>query len=219
MKYISEIYGSVLWPKLCGTYERELNSTLHAMREIRPERIINVGAGEGYYAIGLLFTDMTQELIAFEASPDGRKLISKLAEENLINSNRLTVNAACNQENLALSLIPTKRTVIIMDVEGYEDVLLNPDKVKGLADAWLLVEMHDFYHPGLTDAIIDRFRNSHKITRINQEPRRRNEIPVDDFILDILPDYYVMPLLHEFRPVNMHWLWMSPNSACGPIAR
>src|SRR4051795_10844916 len=42
-----------LVPKLLGIYERELHGAIEAAIRAQPDVIVNVGAADGYYAVGL----------------------------------------------------------------------------------------------------------------------------------------------------------------------
>ena len=46
--------------------------------------------------------------------------------------------------------------MVVCDVEGYEEILLVPEKIPALARATLLVEMHDCFRPGVTELIAER---------------------------------------------------------------
>ena len=46
-------YGSALYPKLIGSYEKELCPTLARLLEKNYSEIIDTGCAEGYYAVGL----------------------------------------------------------------------------------------------------------------------------------------------------------------------
>src|SRR4051812_19305855 len=53
MQYVTESYGSQLVPKLLGSYENELHDLVEQIVAQRPKIVIDIGAAEGYYAVGL----------------------------------------------------------------------------------------------------------------------------------------------------------------------
>src|SRR5215208_3855790 len=53
MRYVRDAVGGQLYPKLLGTYELELVPVIQALNRKRVARIVDVGAAEGYYAVGL----------------------------------------------------------------------------------------------------------------------------------------------------------------------
>src|SRR5207302_964150 len=52
MLYIGTAFCSAYIPKLIGTYERELTNIVEEICARMPPLIVDVGAAEGYYAIG-----------------------------------------------------------------------------------------------------------------------------------------------------------------------
>jgi hypothetical protein len=101
--------------------------------------------------------------------------------------------------------------VVICDVEGYEEKLLDPQRVPALARAVLLVELHDFIIPGITDELKKRFGATHKIKHIWQQPRSRSQFPWRTPGTRLLPKAYLDWSVSEWRPVPMAWLWMEPH--------
>lgn len=53
MKYLRASTGSVILPKLIGTYENELHFVFNEIRGNNYDQFIDVGAAEGYYVVGL----------------------------------------------------------------------------------------------------------------------------------------------------------------------
>lgn len=51
--YVGESVGSSYFPKILGIYEKELHGILEANKLDSFDKIIVIGAGEGYYAVGL----------------------------------------------------------------------------------------------------------------------------------------------------------------------
>lgn len=211
--YASQAHGSSLYPKLLGTYERELNYILAAVIQAPPSRFINIGAAEGYYAIGLARSCPQCQVIAYEMSQQARALLAAMAKHNRV-QHQIDVRGECTPECLRrdLETVRVGRTVILCDVEGYEDVLLDPSTVPGLRDVAILVEMHDFCAPGVTQRIKDRFSASHLIKEIWQEARSGAEFPFKTAYTRIIPSCYKRKFLDEGRPVRMNWLWMLPRT-------
>src|SRR5687768_18470931 len=52
---------------LLGTYEKELHAALAVLLQQNWSRIINIGAGDGYYAVGIARANTTARVYAFEA--------------------------------------------------------------------------------------------------------------------------------------------------------
>src|SRR6476659_6966695 len=72
MQYLSRAYfGSVL-PKLLGTYELELREVIESICQLGADRIVDVGAAEGYYAVGLAVRSPGSTIVGFELDATGR---------------------------------------------------------------------------------------------------------------------------------------------------
>src|SRR4051795_11776336 len=82
MRYVDNSIGSAYIPKLLGLYERELQHCIEAISCLNPELIINIGAGEGYYAVGLAICNPSSRIIAYELEPAGRCAMAQMADVN-----------------------------------------------------------------------------------------------------------------------------------------
>lgn len=211
MKYIQGAVGSAYVPKLLGIYERELNSRIEQACALNFPLIVDIGAAEGYYAVGLARRNPNARIIAFEMEQKGQDALKKMALLNDVAS-RVEIRGKCELADLQEALRSAERSLIICDVEGYEEVLLDPDAIPELCRTHLLVEMHDFIYPGVSDRIAERFRETHKAHRIWQETRSRSDLPYRTFGTAILPRSYLRWAVSEWRPVQMSWLWMEPHS-------
>jgi hypothetical protein len=58
-----------LGPLQVGSYESELHETVEGIVAREPQVLVNVGAAEGYYAVGLARRLAELEVIAYEADP------------------------------------------------------------------------------------------------------------------------------------------------------
>jgi hypothetical protein len=211
LKYGEVSQGSAYIPKLLGIYERELRPQVTEIIVRNPRLIIDIGAAEGYYAVGLARTLPEVRVIGFEMEASGREALSSMAARNGV-ADRLDVRGKCEPQDLSYALGDEQSVTIICDVEGYEEVLLDPTAVPCLARAAILVELHDFLVPGLRDTICRRFESTHEITLITQERRDRDEFPWRTFATALLPKSYLDWAVSEWRPVTMEWLWMVPSA-------
>ena len=60
MRYVPLGYGSACVPKILGTYEKEISSTLEALLELEFDVIVVVGAAEGFYPVGFALKTKAQ---------------------------------------------------------------------------------------------------------------------------------------------------------------
>ncbi len=214
MRYAGGSVGSCFIPKLLGTYERELAAKIEWICQQQPELVVDLGAAEGYYAIGLALRIPGARIIAFELEPTGQAALRRMAELNGV-GDRLTVRGRCQPQNLAAALAGHTAPVVICDVEGDEDTLLDPERVAALRAAVVLVETHEFLRRGVTDELCRRFARSHDIEHVWQEPRSRAEFPWRSLGTRLLPLSYLDWAVSEWRPERMSWLWMTPKAIDG----
>jgi len=212
MSYTGEAVGSQPGPKLLGTYESELAAVVDDCCKRAFANIVDVGAAEGYYAIGTLRRIPKAKGVAFESEPAGRRLLDSMAKLNDV-SNRLTIHGLCTLPDLAAALESGASNLVIMDVEGAEDELLDPQQCPGLEDAWILVETHEHLAPGVTEKLTRRFRATHDIKRIDSQPLSATALPT----IPSLTPAMVRLLADEMRSSPMSWLWMTPKSSPGGV--
>lgn len=212
MRYGLCSVGSAYIPKLLGTYERELADLVEVVCSRNPELIIDIGAAEGYYAVGLALRNRTSRVIAFESEESGRAALGDMAELNQVTS-RIEIRGKCEAADLESTLAGAIFPIVICDVEGYEEHLLDMAAVPSLSSATILVEMHDFVRPGLTDILRERFDGSHHIRCVLQESRSRSDFPWRTVVTAVLPNSYLEWAVSEWRPVRMSWLWMDPRTS------
>jgi predicted O-methyltransferase YrrM len=211
MKYIGESIGSVYYPKLLGTYEQELHPIIDRIIELAPEQIVDIGAAEGYYAVGLAIRLRDARITAFEQATEGRNLLSEMCRLNCV-ANRVSVRGRCDQRSL-LEAIPSTGTIaVICDVEGFENELFDSEVLSALRRAYVLVELHEFASAGVASRLSSRFATTHAIRQIWQVARNRADYPFANWFTTLLPRAYATYQVQEFRPETMSWFWMEPRS-------
>lgn len=66
MRYIEKAVCSELPPKILGTYEMELHALIESIVARRPSCIIDIGAAEGFYAVGFATRLPNCMVVAFD---------------------------------------------------------------------------------------------------------------------------------------------------------
>lgn len=172
MRYETEAVHSARLPKLLGAYERELHPALERALGRPYRRIINIGCGEGYYAVGLALRLPAAHVHAFDSEPRARELCRALAIANGVDK-RVHIHAGCTVEALREALRPG--ALVLCDCEGCEVDLLRPDLLPVLAECDLLVELHDNNGLNASAHIIPRFRFLHALEVIPAVERTPEE--------------------------------------------
>jgi hypothetical protein len=202
------VQGGLL-PKLVGSYEMEIWPALARLVAAEPDVVLNVGAGEGYYAVGLLRLLPRANLIAYEVDPTLRGATSALARANGVEP-RITLAGTCTADRLRRDLVARPRPAVLCDCEGCEDVLLNPAVVPELGSAMILVEIHEALAPGVRNRVYDRLATSHVLTEFVSRARTRADAPQAG-VLDDLSFHFATD---EGRGTVMQWLWCEPRRTC-----
>jgi hypothetical protein len=103
MHYVDTSVGSCFIPKLLGTYERELASKVEWICRHQPELVVDIGAAEGYYAVGSALRVPLARVVAFELDERGRTALRCMADLNGV-ADRLSVRGRCGPADLAAAL-------------------------------------------------------------------------------------------------------------------
>jgi hypothetical protein len=199
---VAEAGGLV--PKLLGAYEQELHDPIQIAVRQGPETIVNVGAGDGYYAVGLALEAPRASVFAFDIDPRARRLCSSLASANGV-ADRVQVRSNC--DHAFLSSLPSHRTFLFVDCEGCERELLAPKRAAPLSLATILVELHEVFEPGLTDDVLSRFSSTHDVRIVVGRDRDPARYPK---LLKFSPRLAAL-LISEGRPEAMRWALLEPR--------
>jgi predicted O-methyltransferase YrrM len=176
-------------------------------------RIVNIGAADGYYAIGLARRMPNTVVEAYEALEEHHPLLKRAAERNGV-ADRVRMRGLCTVEALDESLGEGHgRTLVLADIEGAEMLMLDPVKAPNLSRTDMLVETHDVLQPGCTDSLIQRFSESHLIERISTRPRA-----LADFPRHLIPRWaetmpaLLVELMSERRKGEQEWLFLTAKA-------
>jgi hypothetical protein len=202
--------GSTLYPKLLGSYERELQQTVEDIVRFGYETVVDIGAAEGYYAVGLAMRMPGAKVIAFEIQPAGQKAIRSMAIRNDV-SDRLRVLGIATRSELA-TLDVSGRVLVICDCEGAEYHLLDPQSVPWLCDADLLIEMHQLHGIDGRAELGRRFHTTHDIESIDVRRRDSSLYPE----LAPLSPADREAVLFERTDYN-GWLWCKSRRNGAPV--
>jgi hypothetical protein len=174
MRYIDNAHGSRLIPKLVGSYEAELHEIIQRVIDHAPPVVIDVGCAEGYYAVGFARALPDANVIAFDISEPARALCAELARANGV-IDRVFIQGRC--DCATLHRLPLTGAFLLVDCEGDELELLQPDLVPGLAHTTILVELHDCFVPGLSQRLLARFESTHHVRLVPRQGRNPDDYP------------------------------------------
>lgn len=182
--------------KLLGIYEEELHEIIQRAILLNPKRIINIGCAEGYYATGMKIRCPDTQVLAIDISDEALRCTIENAKIN-------NVHIDCSKQ----SPNPAPGDLWIIDIEGEEIELLNNSTQ--WENVSILVEMHEWKNREICDIFNNKFKNTHKITIIDQGPRDPNRF---DFIRSF-SDREKWLLVSENRPEMMRWMFLEANES------
>jgi hypothetical protein len=169
-------WGSAFLPKLLGTYERELHEAIERVVR-RPYRlVVDIGAAEGYYAVGFALRMSQAPVIAFEIDAAARAMLTRVIEHNGVQG-RVAVAQCCDGAQL-LDLAQRGPGFLLSDCEGCEFELFQPAQVLALSEWDLLIETHDSLRQNITRQLAARFRRTHRVTLIKPHQRTAADFPL-----------------------------------------
>jgi hypothetical protein len=195
-----------LFPKLLGTYEREVHPILEKICGQNYTEIVNVGCAEGYYAVGLALRLPNAKVIAFDTNEEAKLFCRQMADLNGVGA-RLVLGSFCDPE-LLKSISFTSRGLIVSDCEGYEKKLFTPEVVKQLARHDVFIEVHDGVDIDISTLLRKIFEPTHfveSILSLDDIQKAKN------YDFPELENYDLAGrkiLLAENRPHIMEWLFM-----------
>jgi hypothetical protein len=193
--------------KLIGIYEQPLWPVLEKVIGETYDLVLNVGAAEGYYAIGMARRMPGVPVIAHESNAAAREILTRLIELNEV-TERVTPRGLL--EPTDLSGFEDRRILLICDIEGGEIDLLSGTVPKSLRYSDLIVETHDTQHrPGIAVELARRFEASHEVTSI-ADSGMRNFDPPDWFMR--LPHLDQLLCTWEWRSTPTPWLFMTARN-------
>lgn len=199
---LTEVREGCQVPKLLGSYERELRPVVERIIATSYDVVVNVGCAEGYYAVGLARRMPQTRILAFDTNPQAQAACRRLAERNGV-ADRVLIGGTLAGEDFAR--FAGRRAVVICDIEGAEDALLDPAAYPALAGMDVLVECHDCFKPGMSKLLGGRFQASHRV-----ELFERQLLPFElPPLFDRVSDLDRMLAVWEWRAGPTPWLFMT----------
>lgn len=186
--------------KCVGSYECELHDEVSRIISAGYTSILNVGCAEGFYAVGLARAMPEAVVHAHDTSPEALVLCRELAEANGLEVGRLSYGGEVTHK--VLNDLAGPGVLVLADIEGGEALLLDPVAAPRLADADMLVELHETAVPGVETLLRQRFAQTHTIREIDSTSRRDGSRYPELMMLS--PDDKLLAMFE--RPVVMRWL-------------
>ncbi len=190
--------------KLTGEYEVELRDTVAEWVRAGFPHVVDVGAAEGYYAVGFAHAMPGTTVHAYDIEPLARERCAALAARNGV-QDRVVIGESCTPATLAG--LPAEGVALLSDCEGYERTLLDPDAASRLRGWTILVELHEFLDPDIRGTIVKRFAATHDVELVEEGDHDGTGVPELEFVDPATR----RRLLSERRPARMTWAVLRPH--------
>lgn len=192
-----------------GLYEKEILDFIDAISPGQFSTFIDVGAADGYYAIGMLTATKTPKTICFEKSEKGRHVIRSNWERNgSVGDLRILgeANSSCFSE---LSESDLDGALVLIDIEGFEFELLTDSSLQALKTCTIIIEIHNWvddflqkYEKFLSDA--NKYFEFNTLQRVERSTSDFEELR------DLSDDSRLL-LTSEGRPCLMRFIQLTPK--------
>jgi hypothetical protein len=196
---------------LLGLFEKEILDALNSIPS-NYNTFINLGAGQGYYGIGVLANNTFEISHCYEILEEYREHIEYHARLNKVHG-RVKIHGRVQRdsfEELRKNGIDLSRCVILCDIEGGEFELFDESTLEILKRSIIIIEIHDF----LLDDGEAKLRNLKQsatkffqITELTTGARDLSQFPE----IKMLSDTERWLIVSEIRPRLMTWLRLDPK--------
>ena len=190
--------GDAAVAKLLGAYELEIGAWMEEGLAACPATFIDVGAADGYYAVGAKVRCPDTRVVAFELSATARGELASLAA---LNNAEIDIRRGATSKRIAN--LRLRDALVLCDGEGSEADILLPDALRACT---IIVELHEHLRAGVTEQLRDRFAPTHRAEIARSVPRDASQYPE----LQTLPEALRVAALDEHRP-SMQWARFTPR--------
>jgi hypothetical protein len=195
--------------KILGVYEEHVLKKICGFIEIVDGPFVDIGAADGYFAVGMAFGGHCDEVLAYEISPTGREsLLANIKENNC--EDRVSVAEEADYKSLKKLVNTRGSAVILIDIEGAEYDLLSNDVLELLKNCYVICELHPFFVDHGTEkeeVLINNAKRVFNVSCIQRDYYNPNHFSeLDDF-----SDEERLLAFSEGRPKNMKWLVLEPK--------
>jgi hypothetical protein len=202
--------GNDLGSMCFGLYEKELLDFLNSKYIENRDIFIDIGAADGYYAIGLLLSKRVKSALCFELTRHGRDTINLNWNLNdRPGAIEIKGDVFTDFKN-SVSNIDFKKTTVLIDIEGAEFSFLNNEILKILQNAVVAIEIHNWI-PNFIDLYSEFLKNASGFFDIEILTRHERETLIFDELLSLTDDNRLL-LTSESRPCVMRFLVLKPKN-------
>ncbi len=175
MKYLPDCAEGCYLPKLLGCYEAELAPYFLAASQRPYQAVLNIGCSEGFYAVGLARLMPQVQVFAYDTNLPAHAQCRQLADQNGV-GDRVFIDGLFQPADF--QKFADRKTLVLCDIEGGEEQLLDPQQASALTQMDIIVELHDGFAPNIQELITQRFEATHQISIVPHQLRHINLPPL-----------------------------------------
>ena len=203
-------YNPDLSSKITGLYEQEVqNKIVELQRKNKKKYFINFGAGEGYFALGVLHSGLFEQAIAYEISDESRNIMIENSKINNLDK-KLSIKHAANSSFLNDIIDTVKRVediFILADIEGEEFKIFSDNNLDKLKNSNLIIEFHRHHIAEENKKFKDKLNKYFNVSVLSTGNRSFADIS----LLKELNDDDRWLIASENRPYLMNWFVCTPK--------
>lgn len=208
MLYENRTYFGPVTPRWIGSYEKELHTIISSIHHHRPDCIVDIGAAEGYYSVGLARNFPSINVVSYETNP--LSLWHQRTLKALNKAENLLIQRYCSHEDLCR--LGDKRCFILSDIEGGELDLFSEEVISKLTTSIILIELHSHYDisiEGVASVLEHRFRATHSISFLSPAHRSAADIEIEH--PPAFSDAMMVSAMNEHRSQLQKWMYCVPT--------
>jgi hypothetical protein len=198
-------------PKLFGLYEREVLDSIAAVRG-KHRILVNIGADDGYYGVGLVKAGFFERSVCFEATERGRGALKATAQKNGV-SDRIRIFGAASSDFPSVFAglgFDARDCFVVCDVEGAEFAIFSSECLDTLKGSHIIIELHGFMMPNgnlLEQSLLLNSQKNFTASFVKTGARDLSLIPE----LETVNDSDRWLICSEGRMRLMSWLILAPK--------
>jgi len=195
---------------LLGLYEQEVQKSLTDVSR-KYTTFINLGAGDGYYAVGVLVSGCFERSYCFEMSEKGRSVIRETAELNGV-CDRLSIHGIADRRFVdAIGSDHLSKSVLLIDIEGGEFDLLDEEMLGSLKESIIFVELHEFIFEDASAKLGTFLKAARQFFAVSELTTSARDLSVFPELRQ-LADHDRWLICSENRPRLMTWVRLDPKA-------
>ena len=203
-------FNTDLSSKIVGCYEQEVQDKIvEFQKKNKKKYFVNLGAGEGYFALGALHSGLFEKSLAFEISDLSRNIMIENSKLNNLEDRLLIKHKASENflKDLDSSFNKISDIFFLADMEGDEFNIFNNENLQVIKNCNLIIEFHELDDNKKNQEFMDKIKKYFNVEILTTSGRDFSKI---SHLKDLNDDDRWL-IASENRPYRMNWLACLPK--------